>query len=153
MALTTNWYDPGERAPRWLLPELEPQLANPIARASTSKTSASPNLRRLPISSIPIIENGRSAKKMEREPGNGLSRALGLALVLMDNVVVGAFVPFMVTVAGENEHTTGAVPPEILVQPNVIVPVKLLTEAMDRTNVAVPPCVTCMPVVGFEVSV
>jgi len=152
VALTTTWYDPGERATPCQLPELEPQLAIPIARDSTSNTSAKPKLRRLPMSSIPIIENGRSAKKMEREPGSGLSRALGLLLVLMDNVVVGVLVPSMETVAGENEHTTGAVPPEMLVQLNVIVPLKLLTGAMDRTNVAVPPWVTVMPV-AFEVKV
>jgi hypothetical protein len=70
----------------------------------------------------------------------------------MDNVVVGVLVPSMETVAGENEHTTGAVPPEMLVQLNVIVPLKLLTGAMDRTNVAVPPWVTVMPV-AFEVKV
>lgn len=68
MAETVTWYVPGASFPLELLPpepEPEPQLANPINRHTITNPSTSQRLRRLLIRSIPIIENGSNAKKID----------------------------------------------------------------------------------------
>jgi hypothetical protein len=124
-----------------LLPVPAPQPANPISRHNATNVSTSQPPRRLLMSSIPIIENGSSARKIDLAPLTFAEVPLP-PVVFTETVTDWVVLPSMVSGFGEIEQLVPFGPEQV----KSIEPLYPFNGETLNVYVAVPPSVIETPV-------